>query len=274
MLLICMYVNSFSFIPWFVSPRRPFLSSSCSSGRIGSGSTGVYMSAKYNPNVYDDASDSEHYSTAQEGLRYFREYAKRGMDRFMQNDLDGSILDFDRAMKSNSSQPLIQRGIALYCAGQYQNASQQLLKDIAILEGSKLFKASDLRIWLSATYNKLGQNENAVKALDHTSLTTTGLIEQRYVINCTMEFYAGEKTIEDMLSIIDDADERDVFGLRFFGNFYLGLYYDSVGDYDLAKTFMSFTRQSNRYPDKDMWYHLPRVLFSVRGWDEADEILS
>ena len=234
----------------------------------------LYSTAKTaNPNVYDDGTGEE-YVTAQEGLRYFREYTRRGMERFMQNDLEGALLDFERAMKSNSSQPLMQRGIALYCAGHYQNASIQLLKDIEILEHSKLFKASDLRIWLSATYNKLGEKEKAIHALDNSYLTPTGLVEQRFIINCTLSFFAGEKTLEDMLTILDEQDEKDVFGHRFFGNFYLGLFHDSIGEYDLAKTFLSFTRNSNRYPDKDMWYHVPRVLFSCRGWDEADEILS
>ena len=231
----------------------------------------LYSTAKIaNPNVYDDGT-GEDYVSAQEGLRYFREYTRRGMERFMQNDLEGALLDFERAMKSNSSQPLMQRGIALYCAGHYQNASIQLLKDIEILEHSKLFKASDLRIWLSATYNKLGQKDKALRALDNSYLTPTGLVEQRFIINCTLAFFAGEKTLEDMLTV---QDEKDIFGHRFFGNFYLGLYHDSIGEYDLAKTFLSFARHSNRYPDKDMWYHVPRVLFSCRGWDEADEILS
>ena len=228
--------------------------------------------AKQSSNIYDDDNE-EDFSTIEEGLRYFREYAKRGIKRFRDRDIEGSILDFNRAADANSSQPLIQRGIVLYCAGHYQNASLQLERDIGILEGSKTFKASDLRIWLSASLNKQGRKADAIKALDHSYTSTTGLTEQRFIINSTLSFYAGETSLDDMMNIIGDTDERDVFGFRFFGNFYLGLYYDSVGEADLARVFLSFPRDSTRYPDRDMWYHVPRYLYTLRGWDDVEDVL-
>ena len=240
-----------------------------------SGRTPFYQSlllAKYNPNIYDDNSE-EDFSTVEEGLRYFREYAKRGMKRFRERDIVGSLSDFNRAANANSSQPLIQRGIALYCAGHYQNASLQLERDIEILEGSQTFKASDLRIWLSASLNKLGRRTDAITALDHSYLSTSGLTEQRFIMNSTLSFYAGETSLDDMMSIIGGTDERDVFGFRFFGNFYLGLYYDSVGEADLARVFLSFPRDSTRYPERDMWFHVPRYLYTLRGWDDVEDVL-
>jgi tetratricopeptide (TPR) repeat protein len=228
-------------------------------------------STKYNPNIYDDDNE-EDFSSVEEGLRYFREYAKRGLKRFRDRNIEGCLADFDRAANANSSQPLVQRGIALYCAGRYEDASLQLEKDIAMIEGSKAFKASDLRIWNSASLNKLGRKEDAIRALDHTYLTTTGLVEKRFIINCTMSFYANEMPLDDMMEVIGSTDERDVFGFRFFGNFYLGLYYDSIGEPDLARVFLSFPRDSTRYPDKDMWYHLPRFLYTLRGWDDVADV--
>lgn len=231
----------------------------------------LILSAKLNPNIYDDDNE-EDFSGVGEGLRYFREYAKRGIKRFRERDIEGCLADFDRATNSNSSQPLIQRGIALYCAGHYLNASVQLERDIAIIEGSKTFKASDLRIWLSACFNKLDRKEDAIAALDHSYLSTSGLIEQRFIINSTMSFFAGEMPLDDIMGLIGETDERDVFGFRFFGNFYLGLYYDSVGEDDLARVFLSFPRDSDRYPDKDMWYHVPRYLYTLRGWDDVADV--
>ena len=222
----------------------------------------------YNPNIYDDV-DGDAFANAEEGLRYFRAYAKRGIEKFCNGDLNGSLVDFDRASRANSSQPLVQRGISLYCGGQYQAAADQLLRDVNILEDAKLFKASDIRIWLSAAYNKLGHKDLAIKALDHTHLTSTGLIEQRYIINCTLSFFAGETSLDDMLTVIGSSDEKDMMGFRFYGNFYLGLYYDSVNEFDLAKAFLSFPRESVRYPTRDMWYHVPRALYKARGFDDS-----
>jgi tetratricopeptide (TPR) repeat protein len=228
-------------------------------------------STKYNPNIYDDDNE-EDFSSVEEGLRYFREYAKRGLKRFRDRNIEGCLADFDRAANANSSQPLAQRGIALYCAGRYEDASLQLERDIKIIEGSKTFKASDLRIWHSASLNKLGRKEDAVRALDHLGLDTPGLIEKRFIINCTLSFYANEMPLDDMMEAIGSADERDIFGFRFFGNFFLGLYYDSIGEADLARVFLSFPRDSTRYPDRDMWYHVPRFLYTLRGWDDVTDV--
>lgn len=262
-------------LSWFSKQSYITTTTSSSSSLSSMSSLSFYrtfLSAKYNPNIYDDDNE-EDFSTVEEGLRYYREYAKRGLKRFRDRDIAGCLADFDRATNANSTQPLIQRGIALYCAGHFHNASLQLERDIEIVEGSKTFKASDLRIWLSACYNKLGRKKDALIALDHTYLATSGLIEQRFIINSTLSFYAGEMTLDDMMGIIGDTDERDVFGFRFFGNFYLGLYYDSIGEFDLARVFLSFPRGSNRYPDRDMWYHVPRYLYTLRGWDDVNDIL-
>lgn len=265
-----------AFLLFFTGHRKVCISLSTTSLRLPVNNFLPYskllLYAKNNPNIYDDDNE-EDFSGVGEGLRYFREYAKRGIKRFRGRDMEGCLADFDRAANANSSQPLIQRGIALYCAGQFEEASIQLQRDIGLLEGSKTFKASDLRIWLSATLNKLGRKEDAIQALDHSYLSTTGLTEQRFIINSTMSFYAGEMPLEDMMGLIGEADERDVFGFRFFGNFYLGLYFDSVNEADLARVFLSFPKDSNRYPEKDMWYHVPRYLYTLRGWDDVTEVL-
>lgn len=69
----------------------------------------------------------------------------------------------------------------------------------------------------------------------------SALVEERFLLNSTLSFFAGQKTTEDMLELIGASDERDVMGARFFGNFYLGLYYDSIGSLTIAT------------PDRFLW---------------------
>lgn len=78
---------------------------------------------------------------------------------------------FDEASSVDPLQPLMQRGILLYCSERYEEASKQLAKDIFILEKARIFKASDLRLWYSASCNKLGLPEEAKKALGGASLS-------------------------------------------------------------------------------------------------------
>jgi 5-hydroxyisourate hydrolase-like protein (transthyretin family) len=90
-------------------------------------------------------------------------------------------------------------------------------------------------------------------------------------MNTTLHFFAGSVQLDEVMDIVGNVDERDMYGFGFFGNFYLGLYYDSIGEREMAKTFLQFSQSSKRYPEKDMWYHIPRVLYTARGFDEEDD---
>ena len=69
-----------------------------------------------------------------------------------------------------------------------------------------------------------------------------------------------------MMEIIGKVDDKDMEGNSFYGNFYVGLYYDSIDSRYFAQTFLAIPAASTRYEDDDMWYHLPRVLFTERGY--------
>lgn len=199
-----------------------------------------------------------------DGLKFFRQYALKGLELFQNNDLDGAIESLITAKSYNTSQPLMQLGIFLYISGNYYDASIQLLSDIKLIEKSKIIKASDLRLWLSACYNKLGKEHEAYTALDHTYLSY--IPETKYFMNCTLKFFAKEMSIEDILDLLGNLDDKDFGGIRFFTNFYLGLYYDSIGDVEMAQSLLSLSANSDKYPVKDVWYHLPRILCKKRGY--------
>lgn len=75
-----------------------------------------------------------------------------------------------------------------------------------------------------------------------------------------------------MIDFIDRADEKDISGRIFYGNFYLGLYFDSIceltkddSDFDgVAERFLRVPAHSRKYREDDMWFHLPRILYDKR----------
>lgn len=201
----------------------------------------------------------------------FREHARRGLTRFQNGDVDGAIEAFSLASQCNNRQPLQQRGIILYCAGQYEAAAEQLEEDIIKIEQMKFDKATELRLWHSACLYKLGRKEKAMKAVDPDNRVPIPVISRSKLMNETVSFFAEQTSIESMLSLIGDVDvKKDPSGMYFFGNFWLGLYYDAIGQMDLSKVFLSITNDSPRYKEKDMWYRLPRVLYANRFPDEDD----
>jgi tetratricopeptide (TPR) repeat protein len=216
-------------------------------------------------------------STGMQDKQRFYDCVSSGLEKFKEGLLDDSIALFDKALSYNSvkaPQPLSQRGIALYLAGDYERANIQLKQDIEIIEDAKLYKASDLRLWRCATLNKMGLKEDALQALDVDNLVQSGLLyEDKFVMNSTLNFYAGRKTLEDMIEVIGSTEEKDLCGNSFFGNFYLGLFFDSTDQVYLAKTFISIPLRSMKYPSTDMWYHIPKLLVQKRGFqiDKDDD---
>lgn len=215
--------------------------------------------------IYDDNGNEESLNKMDDSYKSFREYTKRGITRFQNGDLTGAITDMNRAMiVSNSSQPLQQRGILLYIAGDYEGAKDQLLGDIKKFEKMQLYKASELRLWCSACYNKLGDRESAMKALDLDNDLCLPLQMQSSLVNNTLLLYGQRMPLEDVLEQIGSADEKDLYGLRYYGNFYIGLYFDSIDELGLCQAFLSIPNDSDRYSKRDMWYHVPRFLYKQR----------
>jgi len=214
--------------------------------------------------IYDDKDNEDLLNKMDDKSKSFHEYTKRGITRFQSGDLAGAITDMSNAIASNSSQPLQQRGILLYIAGDYEGAKDQLRGDITKFEKMQLYKASELRLWCSACYNKLGDHDAAIRVLDLDNDLCLPLQMQSSLVNNTLLLYGQRMPLEDVLEQIGSADEKDLYGLRYYGNFYLGLYFDSIGDLGLCQAFLSIPNDSDRYSKRDMWYHVPRFLYKQR----------
>lgn len=261
-LLICYIIPYDS----FVTKVTRFIQLSKCKEDTGKERMTVYNSASETNEMRDFVYDKEEnylLEKLDDNLKYFREYAKRGLQRFKDRNLNGSLADFNRAKQMNGTQPLIQRGVLLYLLGDFIEAEKQFDEDILKLEDLQNEKASDLRLWRSACLNKLNNPKEAKRAID-IYLTQFDLAESRLWMNTTLEFYSGKREVMDIMELMDSTEESDFMGNRFFGNFFLALYYDSIGEYDLCQGFLEFPCSSSRYPPEDMWYHVPRVLYDLR----------
>eukprot|EP01039_Chlorochromonas_danica_P004433 gene4433-4857_t len=205
------------------------------------------------------------------GLQAFKHHSIAGMKEFQKGNLTNALYHFDLAVAGNSSQALPQRGIALYITNRFEEAATQLTHDVNILEAPRMCKASELRTWLSATYYKLNKTEEAIHALDLNNTLGFSLIYNGELMNKTHAFFGGEMALEDILERIGTSNERDISGWAFYGNFYLGLYFDAVYQSEMARVFLSFPRASTRYRPSDMWYHVPRALYKSRFGEDDDD---
>lgn len=93
------------------------------------------------------------------------ERLKGGIREFQLGNFTSAAALFDEAAGLQLNQPIVQRGVTLYLLGRYDDALTQLMTDTERLEKLKLFKASDLRLWMSACCNKLKLQDYAIQVL-------------------------------------------------------------------------------------------------------------
>ena len=195
----------------------------------------------------------------QEGLSNYREKARQGIDCMMGGDLSAAAQCFDAAQGHNRTQVLLQRGMTEYMLGNYKKASEQLERDVNAMENRnlKLYKATDARLWWSASLRRQGLIEASVDALD---LHNRDLEESRHFMLAMLEFYSGKMALEELMEIVGDVSTRDVAGTTYYGNFYIGLYFSACQDIGMARAFLDITVQADKFADTDLWHHLPRLL--------------
>ena len=185
------------------------------------------------------------------GMISFRSYAKHGMQKFREGNLKSALDCMNRAALASSSQPLQERAIMLYCAGQFEEAAAQFCADVDKLERMKVYKATEMRLWHASSLNKLGRYDEAIVALDADCRTNISSVAMQ--MNSTIEFFAGRIPVEQMLGIIGAAEENQqwIRRIQFMGNFYIGLYFDLKNETALAQAFFK---------------HSPAKVLTVVNW--------
>ena len=198
----------------------------------------------------------------QEGLREFRANAGAGVQGMIDGDLNKALDSFDAAKNANGTQLLLQRGMTLFLLEEYENAASQFAEDVNLMENKnlKLFKATDARLWWSASLRALNREAEAKDALD---IYNDELEESRYLMQVLLRYYHGDVPLEELMQVVGDTDDRDVLGNSYYGNFYLALYLTATGEKDMAKAFLDLVCDSGNLDDKDLWRHLPSLLRST-----------
>jgi hypothetical protein len=81
-----------------------------------------------------------------------------------------------------------------------------------------------MRLWLSASLNKLGREKEAKKCLGLSDVADDGsrVVESRFLLQNVLAFYAGDVDLTEILAVIGRVDESDFTGTVYYGNFYLG----------------------------------------------------
>jgi len=94
-------------------------------------------------------------------------------------------------------------------------------------------------------------------------------LESRKPFRNLLDVYSRRRSPEELQQSLAEEDERDILYRRFYTSFFLALLADVKGAEEQAKECLEAAVTSpkmNRRP-QDYWYHVPRRLADVRGFD-------
>ena len=146
----------------------------------------------------------------------------RGVAEFERGQFAASAATFDALAKSIPDQAphLWQRGIALYYAGRYTDCRRQF-------ESHRSVNPDDVE---NAAWHFLCVGREKGVEAARASLLPVGP-DSRRPMRQVYEMFRGKLTPDEVMNAAGDDAEG-----RFYGNLYVGLYYDALGRKDLAST--------------------------------------
>jgi len=187
----------------------------------------------------DDAKASQRFAQADELATKrveafpedWRVYLQRGELRFRTGKITESLIDFDKSLELNPAMAASfwQRGLSLYYVGKFQAGREQF-------ELHRTVNSSDVEnpFWHFLCVAKLEGVDSAQK-----KILPCGY-DGRAPLMDILELIRGTKTFEEVAQIVDSIDKeskQNAFD-RFYGNYYLGLYLDSLGEKERAEVFL------------------------------------
>ncbi len=183
------------------------------------------------------------------------ELVSRGMRKFRNNDVAGSLADFDRAARLDPqfAPQLWQRGIADYYVGKFREGRRQF-------ELHQTVNPHDVEnaAWHFLCVARLEGVAAARKAL----LKIDTARDTRPPMAEIYEFYAGRGSPEAVLRAAAQAGTPHA---AMYANLYLGLYYEAAGDKDRARAHLKKAVAADT-PD-DYMQDVAKVHLRQRHWE-------
>lgn len=183
-------------------------------------------------------------------------YVRRGMSYFRQGNIHESIQDFDRAesLDPQLTPYLWQRGLSYYYADRYAEGAKQFEIDLTV-------NAQDVEetVWRYLCMAQV-QDGNAARQ----SLLPVRH-DPRPVMRSIYDLYAGQLMPDQVLQTGKQMGSAG----KFYSLLYVGLYYESAREEDLARLYIGQAVQTLQtdYRRDDYMGSLAIVHQRLRGWN-------
>lgn len=160
-------------------------------------------------------------------------YVERGMLLFELGRVKDSLSDFDKAIELRESitPDLWQRGIALYYLNRFDEAAAQFKTHHDV-------NPDDVEN--TAWYFLCLTKAKGLKEAQADVVPSRG--DGRPPMMDVLKVYAGQMKVDALIESIKDAEPLT----KFYGYLYIGLYYEALGQSDLAKEYVTKSVETKR----------------------------
>jgi lipoprotein NlpI len=179
----------------------------------------------------------------------------RGMQKFRDNEVAGSLADFDRAaqLEPQSAPQLWQRGISDYYAGKFREGRRQF-------ELHQTVNPHDVEnaAWHFLCVARVDGVAAARKALLNIDTTRDTRVPMAEIY----ALYAGRGTKE---SVLQAAAKDATPEAAMYADLYLGLYYEAAGDQDQSRALIR--KAAAAVVPGNYMHDVSKVHLRQRHWD-------
>jgi lipoprotein NlpI len=179
----------------------------------------------------------------------------RGMQKFRDNDIAGSLKDFDRAaqLDPETAPQLWQRGIADYYAGKYGEGRRQF-------ELHQTVNPHDVE---NAAWHFLCvARADGIAAARKSLLKIDTTRDPRPPMSQIYEFFAGRGSAD---AVLQAAAQDSTPQATMYANLYLGLYFEAAGENGKARTYIR--KAAAAAVPRNYMRDVAKVHLQQRHWD-------
>ncbi|XP_024531544.1 uncharacterized protein LOC112346547 [Selaginella moellendorffii] len=187
--------------------------------------------------------------------RYAAEYKRRGMELFVEGDLNGSLEFFDKCLEvlPDDLPYLWQRGLTLFYLNKFEEAATQFRENIKARPDD-----TEELVWCFLCDAHIDGLEEARKRLPPIG------DDDRPFMNKIYELYKNGGDPQQMLSDLGVDDGQEYFYMAL----YAALYYDAQKNLEAAKATMEAAcRSSYGSKAKDYVAYITKIHSKTRNWE-------
>uniref|UniRef100_A0A7S2Y0Z0 Uncharacterized protein n=1 Tax=Fibrocapsa japonica TaxID=94617 RepID=A0A7S2Y0Z0_9STRA len=168
--------------------------------------------------------------------------------------VDDALKAYNKIIGLQENTYLFKRGVLLFLTGKYEDALKQFNRDKELWETRFEDSGTEEAIWILACMKRMGMEVTPDK------VPRLELEENRVVFNAMYKLFAGE---DSEAQVIEAVKVKQGTSLEYLGQYYLGLWHESLGNVEQAKAYyQNCFENPGLDKNQDIWYYITKCTLS------------